>query len=131
VSKTLIDTVAFFGLPLVLLSCLAVGIVSKGRIGRRPLVFAAVAAALYVVVPVLRAVHTAWRHGVSVPDQWGLIIIAGWLTLAVAVLVYAALSVHRRWPFRRLAAVLGAVMPLPVMLLFAWGHASVLLTGRP
>jgi hypothetical protein len=109
-----------FGPPLVLVFCLAAGIVSKGRIERRLLILAAASVAVYIVAWLLNDVYLAWRHP-EIRHQdpmflYRLIPLAARFTLALAALVYAALSVHRLWPFRRLAAVLGVVMPLPVML---------------
>jgi hypothetical protein len=115
-----VRTAVVFGPPLVLVFCLVAGIASKGRIDRRLLTLAAASVAVYIVAWLLNVVYAAWRHPV-IRDQdpmflYRLIALAAWFALADAALVYAALSVHRFWPFRRVAAVLGVVLPLPVML---------------
>jgi hypothetical protein len=123
VSRILFEAVrsaVVFGPPLVLVFCLAAGIVSKGRIERRLLILAAGSVAVYIVAWLLNDVYLAWRHPVIRHQDpmflYRLIPLAVWFALADAALVYAALSVHRFWPFRRVAAVLGVVLPLPVML---------------
>jgi hypothetical protein len=122
-SGTVIDivvTAAVYGLPLVLVGCLALGIVSRNRGGRRLLVFAAVALALYFVVTVVRAAYAAWLHSVPVSFLW--VLIPAWSALACAVLVWV-LSVRRGWPFRRLTGVIGG-------LLVVLAYTSTLLTSH-
>ena len=111
-----------FGSPLVLVFCLAAGIVNKGRIERRLLILAAASVAVYIVVALLlNDVYLVWRHPVIRHQDptwlYRQIPLVAWFTIALAALVYAVLSVPRLWPFRRLAAVLGVVMTLPLMLL--------------
>lgn len=118
-----------FGPPLVLVFCIAAGIVSKGRIERRLLILAAASVAVYIAAWLLNDVYLTRRHPVIQHQDpmflYRLIPLVAWFTLALAALVYAALSVHRLWPFRRLAAVLGVVMPLPVMLSAALSYLLI------
>jgi hypothetical protein len=122
-SGTVIDiivTAAVYGLPLVLVGCLTLGIVSRNRGGRRLLVFAAVALALYFVVTAVRAAYAAWLHSVPVSFLWALI--PAWCALACAVLIWV-LSVRRGWPFRRLTGMIG-------VLLVVLAYTSTLLTSH-
>ena len=122
-SGTVIDIVvaaAVYGLPLVLVGCLAFGIATRDRGGRRLLVFAAVALALYFVVTAMRAAYTAWLHSVPVSFLW--ILIPAWLALACTVGVWV-LSVRRGWRFRRLTGVIGVA-------LVVLAYTSTLLTSH-
>ena len=122
-SGTVIDivvTAAVYGLPLVLAGCLALGIATRNRGGRRLMVFAAVALALYFVVTVVRAAYTAWLADVSISFLW--ILVPAWLALASAVAVWVV-SVRRGRPLRRLTGVLG-------VLLVVLAYTSTLLTSH-
>ena len=113
----------WLGAPLVLLLCLAAGIAKRGRIARWLLVCAAIAVALYLS-DWLVSLFRGWQHGGATIGWWYLI--PAWLALALAVLVTAVLTAGRGWPLRRLASLLGVMMPLPLMIPFGlW-----LLSGR-
>ena len=118
-------TSAVFGLPLVLAFCLVAGIASRGRVRMQLLIMATVSVALYLVVPTLE-VYAPIALGLGL-SLWNRDTLAAlWVALAVVVLVWAMLSLRGGWRLRRFPALLGMVMPLPLMLYFAWDYARFL-----
>ncbi len=95
----------FLVLPAAAVVCLFAGVVLRGRCPVWLLLVGAIAPFGYALAAL------AW----SVSDGFDWFALVGlWMALALAILIWAMLTIRRGWPYRRLSSLLGLALPLPV-----------------